>query len=160
MPLRRIRPERIEQSSAEGAKCDSAKKTRNNHVPVTWSRNDMERKTATSTANTAYGKPLATPIDYSYQWDIYTSKAEVDAANDNLSDEEVIKVRNNEHQSNARQKALQAALDAAGIVRPTLENDDQLRLREFFKVLMSSKKYTEDAARALAASTLGLEWAE
>jgi hypothetical protein len=28
-----------------------------------------------------------------------------------------------------------------------------------FKVLMSSKKYTEEAARELAASTLGLEWA-
>jgi hypothetical protein len=119
----------------------------------------MENKSAESTANTAYGQKLTTPITYSYKWVNYQTIAEVDAAQDRLSDEETIKVRNTERQSNARQKALTAALDAAGIVKPTLENDEQLRLREMFKVLMSGKKYTEEQARDLASKTLGIEWA-
>lgn len=120
----------------------------------------MTKKTATSEAKTAYGKTLETPVAYSYDWEIYDTFAELVAAKDELTNDEQVKVRNVEHQSNARQKALTAALDAAGIEKPTLENDEQLRLKEMFKVLMSSKKYTEDAARAMASSTLGIEWAE
>ena len=120
----------------------------------------MENKEATSEAKTAYGKVLDAAIKYDYKWTAYQTIAEVEAANDRLTDDETIKVRNTERQSNARQKALTAALDAAGIVKPSLENDEQLRLREMFKVLMSSKKYTEDEARTLASTTLGIEWAE
>jgi hypothetical protein len=116
-------------------------------------------KTATSTAVTAYGKKLDAPINYEYQWSTYADFAELSTAKDELTADEQVKVRNTERQNNARQKALQVALDAAGIVKPTIENDDQLRLRETFKNLMSSKKYTEDEARALAATVLGLEWA-
>lgn len=120
----------------------------------------MENKTGTSVATTAYGKKLDAPISYDYKWSTYANFDELVAGKDELTPDEQVKVRNTERQNNARQKALQAALDAAGIAKPTLENDDQLRLREFFKVLMSSKKYTEEQARALAATTLSLEWAE
>lgn len=120
----------------------------------------MENKTGKSTATTAYGSKLETPIAYEFSYQAYQNIDEVKAANDLLTDEEVVKVRNTERLSNARQKALQAALDAAGIVKPTIENDEQLRLREMFKVLMASKKYSEEQARALAATTLGIEWAE
>jgi hypothetical protein len=120
----------------------------------------VENKTGKSTANTAYGEKLAKAITYDYKWTAYQSIDEVRAANDLLTDDEIVKVRNTERLSNARQKALQAALDAAGIVKPTIENDEQLRLREMFKVLMASKKYTEDAARELASNTLGIAWAE
>lgn len=120
----------------------------------------MTEKTETSTATTAYGSKLAAPIAYSFTWKNYDSFAEVTAANDALTNEEVVKVRNTERKANARQKALQVALDAAGVVKPTIENDEQLRLREMFKVLMSSKNYTEEAARALASSTLNIEWAD
>jgi hypothetical protein len=119
----------------------------------------MTEKTATSTATTAYGKKLDTPIVYDYSWKIYDSIEEVKTANDLLTDDEIVKVRNTERQNNARQKQLQSALDKAGIVKPDLENDEQLRLREMYKVLMSSKKYSEEAARALASNTLGIEWA-
>jgi LPS O-antigen subunit length determinant protein (WzzB/FepE family) len=119
----------------------------------------MENKTGKSEAKTAYGKTLDAPISYEYKWSTYANITELRDAKDELTDDEQVKVRNTERQNNARQKALQAALDAAGIVKPTIENDEQLRLRDMFKVLMSSKKYTEEAARELAASTLGLEWA-
>jgi len=118
----------------------------------------MVKKSGKSEAAKAYGKALNDPIVYEYEWEAYETKAEIDAANDNLSDAEVVSARNSERQINARQKALQAALDAAGIIRPTIDTDEQLRLRDMFKVLMSSKRYTEEQARELAASTLGLVW--
>jgi hypothetical protein len=120
----------------------------------------MENKTATATAEKAYGQKLDAPMSYDYAWTNYANIEEVRAAKDELTDEEQVKVRNTERQNNARQKALQAALDAAGIVKPTIENNDQLRLRETYKNLMSSKKYTEQQARELAAEVLSLTWAE
>lgn len=120
----------------------------------------MENKTATSSAATAYGQKLDAPISYDYAWTTYADFAELAAAKDELTQDEQVKVRNTERQNNARQKALQAALDAAGIVKPTIENNEQLRLREMFKTLMSSKKYSEQAARDLAAQVLGIAWAE
>lgn len=119
----------------------------------------MENKSATGETKTAYGQKLDTAISYTYNWTAYQSIDEIKAANDMLSDEEIVKVRNNERQMSARSKAQIAALDAAGYKKPTLETDEQLRLREMFKVLMSSKRYTEDAARELASNTLGIAWA-
>jgi len=120
----------------------------------------VENKTQTSEAKTAYGKPLDTPISYDYSWTIYQTDEELVAAKDELTLEEQRKTRNTERQNNARQKALTAALDAAGIVKPTLENDDQLRLREGFKVAMSSGRYTVEQAREVVATMLGIEWAD
>jgi hypothetical protein len=120
----------------------------------------MENKQTEASAATAYGKKLDAPISYKYSWTNYSNIDEVKAANDMLTDDEIVRARNSERQLKARQQALTAALDAAGIVKPTIENDEQLRLREMFKVLMASKKYTEDAARELASNTLGIAWAE
>lgn len=120
----------------------------------------MENKSGTSVATTAYGQKLDAPISYDYEWTAYAGKDELIAAKDELTFDEQVKVRNTERQNNARQKALQVALDAAGVVKPTIENNDQLRLRKTFENLMSSKKYTEQAARDLAAQVLGLEWTE
>lgn len=118
----------------------------------------MEQKTGTSTAATAYGKRLEKPITYNYGWSAYTGIDEVKSANDMLTDDEIVKVRNDQRQTNSRQKALVAALDAAGIVKPSIENDPQLRLRKMHEVLMSSGNYSDADARALAATTLSLEW--
>lgn len=120
----------------------------------------MKEIKGSSVAQTAYGKKLDTPITYDYIYNAYENGDELVAAKDELTIDEQVKFRNNERLSNARQKSLQAALDAAGIVKPTIENDDQLRLRDMFKVLMSSKRYDEATARELAATTLGLSWAE
>jgi hypothetical protein len=118
----------------------------------------MVPKTLTTETATAYGKKLDNPVPYSYAWEEYANPAEMLAAGDGLSAEEQVKVRNVERKSKARQSALTAALEAAGISKPDIKTDEQLRLKEFVKVLMSSGKYTEDAARALASSTLGVEW--
>lgn len=120
----------------------------------------MTEKSTKGTANTAYGKKLDTPVDYSYSWKAYENIDEVKAANDLLTDDEIVKVRNDQRQLSARNKAQVEALKAAGYEKPTLETDEQLRLREMFKVLMSSKRYSEDEARNLASTTLGIDWAE
>ena len=125
---------------------------------------DMITKKATSVATTAYGKKLDTPISYDYEWTTYPDGDTLKAANDMLSIDEQVKVRNTERQSAARQKRLTAVLDAAGIVKPTAENDPQIALRDMFKTLQTAKtpdgqrKYTDEAARAMASQMLGVEW--
>lgn len=120
----------------------------------------MENKTATGVAEKAHGKKLDAPISYDYKWTAYTTIEELRTANDMLSDDEILVARNNKRQMKARNAAQEAAFDAAGIEKPTLETDDLLRLNTVFKGIMSSKKYTEEEAKALAATTLGLTWPE
>jgi hypothetical protein len=128
--------------------------------PTEIVENIMKKQSGKSTANTAYNQTLPTPISYGFDWEDFETADEVRAANEWPKDADVVKYINTDRKANARQKALQAALDAAGIIKPTLETDEQLRLREMFKVLMSSKRYTEDQAKDMAAQTLGLTWAQ
>jgi hypothetical protein len=120
---------------------------------------EMESMTETATAKTAYGKTLDTPIDYTFNWDNYTGYVEVRDAKDELSEDEVVKVRNGERKAKARQAALTEALDKAGIKKPTLEDDPQFRLRSMYNILIAAKKSPTEA-RDLASKTLGIEWAE
>jgi hypothetical protein len=114
--------------------------------------------TENSTADNAYGKPLAKSVTFEYSYKAYESIDEIRLANDMPNDDEIVKIRNAKRQAAARQAERESTFTAMGIVKPTIENDEQLRLRDMFKVLMSSKKYTEEQARDLAASTLGLTW--
>jgi hypothetical protein len=68
--------------------------------------------------------------------------------------------KNARRAAKARQAAMVLALKNAGYEKPDINNSDQLRLKEMFKVLMSSKKYTVEAARAKAAENLDLVWAD
>lgn len=119
----------------------------------------MKTETFEGTMENAYGKPLAQPIAFSGEYSAYENIAEVTAANDLLKDKEVVDVRNAQAKSNARQKAMQAALDAAGIVKPTLENDGQLRLKSMHKILVASGK-TDAEARTIAANIVGESWSD
>jgi hypothetical protein len=126
----------------------------------------VEKKTKASVAETAYGEKLAQPIAYEYSWEVYENPEELKAANDQLTLAEQVKVRAAEAQANARQKALTAALEAAGIVKPTAENNEQVRLRDTYKMLMTAKladgspKYTPEQAREVASTVIGADWAE
>lgn len=119
----------------------------------------MKTETFEAVAEQAYGKKLDTPIKYSGSFEKYENINEVRAANDLLKDDEQVKVRNAERKSTARQAALTAALTAAGIEKPTIENDEQLRLTKMYDILIAAKK-SHDEARAIASATLGIEWAE
>jgi hypothetical protein len=118
----------------------------------------MKTLTFTAIAETAYGKAIE-PIKYTGSFDAFDSIVELKAANEFPNDAEIVKLVNNQRKANARQKALNVALDAAGIIKPTLENDEQLRLREMFKILQAAGK-SEAEARQIASVTLGIEWAE
>lgn len=120
--------------------------------------NKMVVKTFKSVAYSAYKKKLEKPLKYSGDYKAYESIEEVRAANDFPSDKEIVRLKNAAQLAKAKAAAKTAGLDAIGVVKSTIENDKQMALREFVKVLMSSKKYTLEAARALAAQHLGYEW--
>jgi hypothetical protein len=119
----------------------------------------MKTETFDGVMENAYGKKLDAPIAFSGEYEAYENHAEVVSAKDELNEKEVVDFRNNQRKANARQKAMQAALDAAGIVKPTIENDEQLRLKKMYDVLVANKA-THDEARAVAAATLKLNWAD
>ena len=120
----------------------------------------METKTQTSTAKTAYGKVLATPIPYSFTWENYSNFVEVQAAKDELNETEQVNTRNAERQAKARQAALTKALTDAGIEKPTLDNDDLLKLQTLYKVFIAVKGTTEEQARQKAEDAVNLKWAD
>lgn len=115
----------------------------------------MKDKSEKTVARTAYTKPLDKPVSYTFTWKIYEDKDEVPAP----TPKQLREYWNAKAKAKARQEALVAALTAAGIEKPTLENDEQFRLQQMYKILVASGK-SEDEARDLASTTLGIEWAD
>jgi hypothetical protein len=122
----------------------------------------MQTKQKKAVANTSFGKAHP-PLPFSYEWQVYDTTDEMVAAKDEMTLEERRKARNTEKQNNARGKALKAAQDAAGIVKPTAENDEQVRLKDVYKTLLTAKvngqpKYTDEQAREVASTVTGVSW--
>lgn len=116
----------------------------------------------TTTTKTAYGKSIE-PIDYEYKWKEFP-KAEdggyalLVEAKQEISQEEAIVIRNTAAKNKARQNAYQAAIDKAGHKAPDMKTDEQFRLRNAVKVIMSDGKTTESEARERASQFLGIKW--
>jgi hypothetical protein len=70
--------------------------------------------------------------------------------------DDILALVNNARKANARQKAMQKALDDAGVIKPTMEDDDELKISSIVKGLLASKKYDEAGARQLAKQMLGI----
>jgi len=107
----------------------------------------------------AYGKKLDSPIKYEGEYQGFESYEEAQKANELPTNTEIVDFLNTRRKANARQKSMQAALDAAGIVKPTLENDPQLQLKSIYNALVAAKK-THEEARQIASATLGVAWAD
>lgn len=105
-------------------------------------------------AATAWGQPVNPPIKYSGEFQAYETRAEVEAANDLLKDEEIVSFRNSQRKAAARQSAMQAALEAAGYKKPTLETDASLRFRNMVKTLVAAGR-SEAEATQVTESLLG-----
>jgi hypothetical protein len=120
----------------------------------------MKQNKGKSTATTAYGEKLPKAITFPFDYSTYESADEIREKNDWPADDDIVDFVNAKRLANARAKAQAAAFTAAGIEKPTLESNDQLRLREMVKVLMSSGRYTDETAREMASTTLGISWAE
>lgn len=113
----------------------------------------MKTERFSGTIESAYGKPVSPAIKFDGTFDAYESVEEIRSKNDYPSDDEIVAFKNNQRKANSRQKAMQAALDAAGYEKPTLENDRQLQVRTLVKVFLAAGK-SEAEAIALAESTL------
>jgi len=120
----------------------------------------MKTKTGKSGARTAYGETLATPIPYTFTFDVFENMSETKP----LTDKETLKVRNAEELAKKRGAALALALTNAGIVKPTAEDDPMIAYRNFLKDLRllkdratGERKYTEDEAREKAAEMAGVD---
>jgi hypothetical protein len=118
----------------------------------------MKTETFKSEKKVAYGKTLEKPIPYEFTVELYedgeAGRAALVAAKDELTLDEQVQVRNDERKSTARQKAEQAALDAAGIVKPTNENDPELRVKNMVKIAMSGGTYKTEAEAEIAVRAL------
>lgn len=147
----------------------------------------MKTITFKSSTKSYWGKPLSelktkdgtphniTELEYSGSFQAYDNIDEVKAANDMPNDTEVVKFRNAQHKANERGKALLKAVTDAGLIQPSIENDDQLRLTKAFEVFYSNilskataeqrkdEAFVENArlrARSKASEQLEIEWAD
>jgi hypothetical protein len=126
----------------------------------------MEKKTATATADTAYGKKLETPITFDYSWTSYATVDEVRAADKWPNDRKIVKMVTAMAKAAGRSAGQAAAFEAAGIIKPTAENDPQVALKDMARTLALQKnadgtrKFTDEEVRKRASLALGIEWAD
>jgi hypothetical protein len=120
---------------------------------------EMKNETFTGTIENFYGKPVSPALTYEATVEKFETIDEVKSKNEYPSDSEIVDFINAKRKANARQKAMQVAADGAGLVKPTLENDGQLRLKSMYKILIASGK-SESEARELASTVVGETWAE
>ena len=114
----------------------------------------MKTESFKGTIATAYNQTLSTPIAFEGTFEAFENIGEVREKNEYPSDEDVVNFVNARNKANARQKAMTAALDAAGIVKPTLENDADLRFKTMVKTLVAGGK-SQAEAEALTKQMLG-----
>jgi hypothetical protein len=113
----------------------------------------MKVDTIKGTIETAYGSTLKEPVKYEGQVDLYETVEEIKAANDWPSNDEIVSFVNRNRVANQRAKLMKAALDAAGIQKPTLE-DPMEQFKQMVKILVTAGK-DETTARTIANTTLG-----
>ena len=120
----------------------------------------------TGTIENAYGRELSElkfkegsapvkSIDYVGSYDHVNALASV-PKDEYPSDEDLLKLVNDKRKANARQKAYQKALDDAGVIKPTMADDDEMKIKSIVVGLVASKRYNEVTARAAARKMLGL----
>lgn len=109
----------------------------------------------------AYAQPLSfypqfkdkanAAIAFNGEYTSYESPEEV-PDEEKLTADEILDVINNKRKANARQKSMQAAIDAAGIVKPTLEDSPDLQLSQMVKVFVARGKSVEVATQLAKAA--------
>lgn len=104
----------------------------------------------------AYGKVLPSAISFSGTFEAFENVEEVRTANEFPDDAEIVSWANGKRKASERQKSMNAALEAAGISKPTLE-DPQVQLATIVKALRASGR-SEEEAITLAESTLGVKY--
>ena len=116
----------------------------------------MKNERLSGTIENAYGKALKTPVKYDGPVSLYEKPEEVKEANDWPSNDEIVNYVNANRKANERQKSMKAALDAAGIQKPTLEDPEE-QFKQMVKILTTAGK-DEATAKQIANATLGTSY--
>ena len=119
----------------------------------------MQTETKKGTFSSARGQEFKPAVEFPFTVNLYETVEELTAAKDELTLDEQLKVRNAERITRARQAEQNRVLDKMGIEKQDINNNEQIRLREFVKLLKASG-FSEEDARAQAVKTLGIEFAE
>jgi len=123
----------------------------------------MKTETREATCASARGQNFNPPLKFSFDVALYSEdkagEAELVSLKDELTLAQQVKVRNAEAVTRARQAKQNAILDEMGVEKQDINNNEQIRLREFVK-LLKSNGFSEADARAQAVKTLGIEFAE
>lgn len=129
----------------------------------------MKKKVFGGVIRSAHGKPLSelavkegfqplpASVKYSTHVMEYETPEELRAANDWPKDADIVKMKNRDKKANERQKAMAAKLEELGVIKPTTENDPQLRL-ERMRDLYIDNGLSEEEAREKASASLGIDW--
>lgn len=116
----------------------------------------MKTQKVSGTMENAYGEKLPKPIDYAGDAEVYETPAEVREKGDWPKDADIVSFVNDRRIAAARQSFMKAALDAAGVKKPTLE-DPKVQFNTIVKAIMASGK-DEATAKQLANASLGTSY--
>lgn len=118
----------------------------------------MKTKTVSGEARSAYGKPLhmlentsgtklpkGSVLKFSGVANLFEKPEEVKSAGKWPSEDDIVKFVNRDIIGAARNKAQTVAFDAAGVVKPTIENSSDLRLANMVKLLVASGQSEDEA---------------
>ncbi len=119
---------------------------------------DYETTEVSGTIENAFGKRLATPVEYKGEFQKILS-FEAIPDDEKLSNKDILGVVNEARKANARQKAMAEALDTAGIKKPVVGPSAEGLLeacRVMVKTLVATGKSEKDATE-LAETMLGVK---
>jgi hypothetical protein len=116
----------------------------------------------------AHGKPLASyknaegvnlpaSVPYATSYEKFVDAQSVKDAGEWPNEAACLKLANVKRKAKARAAANASTLEALGVVKPTIENDSQLRLKNMAAIFIANGE-SEDSARKLAAAALNLKW--
>lgn len=119
----------------------------------------MKIETLSGSIETQFGAKLPQVLEYSGPVEVYETFAELVAAKDEPSNDEIVAFRNTQRKNNRRQGLMQESLEAASkafleaggdkdknpYVKPTLETSPALRYKVIYDALIAAKKSHEEA---------------
>lgn len=121
----------------------------------------MKIEKKTGSFSSARGQEFNPKVEFPFDVRVIESTDELVALKLELTLAEQLKVRNAQEVTRARQAGQDAMLDSMGIEKQDANNNDQIRIRDMVKNLMTSPKYKalgREAAIAKAEDTLDIVW--
>ena len=105
----------------------------------------MKTETFSGTVESAYGKVLPSPVKFSGSFEAFESFAEVQAAKEEPSNDDIVTIVNAKRKAAARATATTEALQAAGIAKPDPNSPEVMRANTI-KTLMKLHNISEAVA--------------